>query len=214
MNHINLHLLDDHPMVLDGLQSMLAAAEDLHISGVFGTAAALQTAWAMGNLPDVLLLDIHLKDSDGLDLCKILTKNHPSVKIIALTSLDQTPIIRQMLKNGAAGYVLKNADQTTILAAIRTVANGGEYLHAEVQQQLLNEALSRPNPSKTYFPTLTRREKEVLTLIIEEKTTQEIAESLFISVNTVETHRMNLIQKLGVKNVAGLVRVAIERGLV
>jgi DNA-binding NarL/FixJ family response regulator len=214
MTHINLQLLDDHPMVLDGLQSMLAAAEDLNISGVFSSVMALHTAWAAGNIPDVLLLDIHLKDGDGLELCKALTKNHPSVKIIALTSIDQTPIIRQMLKNGAAGYVLKSADQADILMAIRTVANGGEYLHAEVQQQLLNEALLRPNPSKTYLPTLTRREKEVLTLIIEEKTTQEIANILFISTNTVETHRMNLIQKMGVKNVAGLVRVAIERGLV
>ena len=134
------------------------------------------------------------------------------MKVIMLTSFEETALVKTAIRNGADGYLLKDASEQDFLAAIDTVLKGEQYIQKSMQDLMLKEAMGQKKDN-SYIPKLTRREKEILQLIIDEKTTQEIADTLFLSVSTVETHRMNLISKLGVKNVAGLVKLTLERGL-
>jgi DNA-binding NarL/FixJ family response regulator len=143
----------------------------------------------------------------------LIIRQHPDARILAFSSFDDTHYVRQVLRSGAAGYVLKNADGETLLAAIRTVHEGEEYLDETIKRLLLQESITGQRRS-VYEVPLTKREKEILRLIARELTNQQIAEQLFISLRTVETHRLNLTQKLGVRNTAGLTREAIRRGLI
>jgi DNA-binding NarL/FixJ family response regulator len=120
--------------------------------------------------------------------------------------------VKTALRNGTDGYLLKDASEQDFLSAVESVLKGEQYIQKNVQDLMLKEAMGQKKDT-SYIPKLTRREKEILQLIVDEKTTQEIADTLFLSVSTVETHRMNLISKLGVKNVAGLVKLTLERGL-
>ncbi|SKA05484.1 DNA-binding response regulator, NarL/FixJ family, contains REC and HTH domains [Chitinophaga eiseniae] len=209
---IKLAITDDHLLVINGLKAMLAPYP--HITIVYESNAATTLMEALpAAQPDVLLLDIQMPDIDGLELCKLVHKNHPDIKIIALTNFMESHYIKQMLRNGASGYLLKNTDQEALVAAIEQVYNGEQFLDAGIKQQLLHEMLTGQRSSGYEIP-LTRREKEILQLIAEEHSNQQIAEKLFISLRTVETHRLNLTQKLAVKNTAGLVKEAIKRGLV
>jgi DNA-binding NarL/FixJ family response regulator len=162
--------------------------------------------------PDVLLLDINLPDINGIDLCKQLVKKHTELKIIALTNFDDISFTKRMLKNGAHGYLLKNTDKIEILEAIKTVLSGELYLQKDIRKKLLNQTSNKTN-NNGLKPNLTRREQDVLQAISEELTTQEISEKLFISPKTVETHRMNLMSKLGAKNSVGIIKIAIEKEL-
>jgi len=164
--------------------------------------------------PQVLLLDINLPDGNGILLCKQLKETYKDLKIIALSNYEDISFIKQIIKNGANGYLLKNTNKNELIEAIKAVSINQLFLPEKLQRVLLNDSLGKPTNSSFFIPTLTRREKEVLILIVKENTTEEIAEQLFITSKTVEAHRSNLIQKLGVKNVAGLVRVAIEKGLI
>jgi DNA-binding NarL/FixJ family response regulator len=166
-------------------------------------------------MTDVILLDINLPDIDGVDLCKKIGALYPDINIIALTMYNEGSFISGMLKNGAKGYVLKNSDKGLLKEAIKTVHAGGSFFGEEVTKTLMQSMMPETQTSKSgNIPKLTRREKEVLKLIVQEHTTPEMAEKLFISLNTVETHRKNLLQKLNVRNTAGLVRFAVENKLV
>lgn len=207
---IDIAITDDHSIVIEGIRTMLKPSKDLNVLQSFHTIAdALSQLDASVK---VLLLDINLPDGNGVTACKEILKKFPSLKIIALTNLEDTVFVKQIIKNGASGYLLKNTDRNEIASAIATVLAGDRYLPTKIREQLLNESLGKVE-SQYFVPKLTSREKEVLQLIVDECTTDEIAEKLFLSVKTVESHRSNLIQKLGVKNSAGLVRVAFEKGL-
>jgi DNA-binding NarL/FixJ family response regulator len=134
------------------------------------------------------------------------------MKVVMLTSFEETALVKTALRNGTDGYLLKDASEQDFLSAVESVLKGEQYIQKNVQDLMLKEAMGQKKDT-SYIPKLTRREKEILQLIVDEKTTQEIADTLFLSVSTVETHRMNLISKLGVKNVAGLVKLTLERGL-
>ena len=208
---IKVAILDDHNMVLRGVETMLEDSGSINITATYNRGKQLLATIAY-NLPDVLLLDINLPDSNGMDLCKVLTKEYPTLAIIALSNYSEIGFIKNMLRNGAKGYLLKNTDKQELITAISTVNKGDNYLPRGIQDILLNDSIG--NTSRiTFIPKLTRREKEVLDLIAKEHINQEIAELLFISTKTVEGHRNNLIQKLGVRNTAGLIKVAIEKGL-
>lgn len=208
---IEVAILDDHNMVLRGIETMLEDSDTIKITATYDRGKQLLENIA-NNLPNVLLLDINLPDSNGMDLCKELTKNYPTLAIIALSNYSETGFIKNMLRNGAKGYLLKNTDKQELITAITTVYKGDNYLPRGIQDILLNDSIGDTSQI-TFIPKLTRREKEVLNLIAKEHINQEIGELLFISTKTVESHRNNLIQKLGVRNTAGLIKVAIEKGL-
>ncbi len=208
---IKVSILDDHQMVLRGIETMLEDVDEIKIIATYGLGMELLDN-IDSNQPDVLLLDINLPDSSGLDLCKKLTLMYQNVGIIGLSNFSDTSFVKNMMRNGAKGYLLKNTDRKELIAAITMVSKGNTYLPRNVQEALLNESIGNTIHS-AFIPKLTRREKEVLNLIAKEHINQEIAELLFVTPKTVESHRNNLIQKLGVRNTAGLIRVAIEKGL-
>jgi DNA-binding NarL/FixJ family response regulator len=208
---IKVAITDDHLLVINGIKTMLAPYA--HISVVYETTDPAHLLNGLtANPPHVLLLDIQMPGMDGMELCRQVHKVYPDIKVIALSSFMETHYIKQMLRNGAAGYLLKNTDPTTLATAIEKVYAGEQFLDDSLKQSLLDEVLTGQKRNSYEIP-LTRREKEILKLIAEEHSNQEIADMLFISLRTVETHRLNLTQKLAVKNTAGLVKEAIRRGL-
>lgn len=208
---IRIAITDDHTIVIEGIKNMLNSSKDVEILQSFENLK--DTFENLDNSVEVLLLDINLPDGNGINACKELLLKHKDLKIIALTNFEDSIFIKQILKNGALGYLLKNTSKTELTEAIKSVMEGKRYLPKKISDILLNDSIGIQN-SNYFIPKLTIREKEVLKLIIEEYTTDEIANQLFVTPKTVEAHRSNLIQKLGVKNVAGLVRVAIEKGLI
>jgi len=164
---------------------------------------------------DLVVLDINMPGKDGMDICPTIRDQFPHVRILVL-SMHQDPYhVISMQEKGAHGYLTKSSTHQEMLEAIRTVGSGQPYFSTEAQQAL-KQGLPEESPemANEFTLRLSRREKEVLRLIVEEHTTQEIAERLFISIKTVETHRRNLLSKLNARNTAGLVRIAVEKGLV
>lgn len=209
---IKVAITDDHLLVIKGLSELLTLIPGVQLTGSYMTLEETGKGLQKINA-DVLLLDLNLPDGDGMAYCKELKKNYPALKVIVLTTYNQATLVKNTLKNGASGFLLKNITLQELEEAIKTVYNGKEYLQQEIKEILLSSALGSKPKNNSFLPVLSRREKEILQLIVEECTTQEIAGKLFISVKTVEAHRSHLIEKLGVKNLAGLVKVAIEKGL-
>ncbi|SMC36946.1 response regulator [Moheibacter sediminis] len=208
---IKVAIVDDHPMVLEGIKNLLKSDKQIQFTQSFHNLKDLFEQ--INSETEVLLLDINLPDGSGIDACKKLLEKFPTLKIIALTSYEEGTFIKQMLKNGAMGYLLKNTDKIELSQAIQTVHSGQRYLPELIKEFLLNDSLGQHSHNQ-FIPKLTSREKEIVELVSQEFTTEEIAEKLFISTKTVESHKSNLFQKLGVKNSAGLVRVAFEKGLI
>ncbi len=209
---IEIAITDDHPIVIEGIRMMLKGNKEISVVESFVNIR--ETIHGMNENIKVLLLDINLPDGSGINVCKELIQKFPDLRIIALTNFEDISFIKQMMKNGAMGYLLKNTGRIELLTAIKTVLSGEVYLQQNVRELLLSESLGKSTTSSYFAPKLACREKEILDLIMKEYTTEQIAEKIFISVKTVESHRSNLMQKLGVKNSAGLVRAAFERGLV
>jgi DNA-binding NarL/FixJ family response regulator len=208
---VKIAIADDHELIIQGLSLMLQNNQSVQIVWKnHGAVKLLENLQA--HLPDVLLLDIQMPVANGINLCSIIRKAIPDLKIIALTNFDESYYVKQMLRNGASGYLLKNTDQETLIKAINTVRSGQVFLDPQLQHILLEQLTKSRSSSMTV--KLTRRENEILQLIAEERSNQEIAEMLFISLRTVETHRLNLTQKLAAKNAAGLVKEALKRGLI
>lgn len=212
---IRFAILDDHPLVVEGIRSLFQGEEQLRL--LWGSTSTEDCWQQLQNLMvDALLLDIHLEHDNGITLCKQLKEKFPALRILMLTSYCETTFVKNALQNGASGYLLKNAGYAEISEALRTAHAGHCYLSEVVKQKMLDGLLNRRKPTLhvAYVPTLTRREKEVLQLIVDEYTTSEIADKLFVGLKTIETHRMNLLQKIGAKNTAGLVKAAFELNLI
>jgi len=210
---IKILIADDHRLVIDGLLLMLREAEEMQC---IGEAANGREALALlANTPtDVLLLDINMPEMDGLECCRYVKERHPEVKVLVLSMMRELSLVKAMLKLGASGFLLKNAGKEEVLEAIRTVYDGKQVFSPDVMESLMNSFSNKPaKPAKSPFPTISRREKQILQLIVDERTTSEIAEELFISFGTVETHRRNLLLKLNARNTAGLVKSALEYDL-
>lgn len=206
-------VIDDHTLIADAIEGIIKDTEEYQFYGGFGNSYDFEQHVAKHAPPQVLLLDINLHKEDGIELCKKYTQRFADMRIVMITGLTQPAIVKNAMRTGAVGFMLKNIAKDDMLAGIATVLRGEKYVHQEIQQLIVADALYQ-HKSSDYLPKLTRREKEVLQLIIKEMTTQEIAEALFISINTVETHRASLLQKTGAKNIAGLVKITIEKGLV
>ena len=209
---IGVLIVDDHPLIREGIASYL---EDDNQFSLVGEASNGIEALEMlqGLKAKIALVDISMPHMDGIELTKKITADFPDVKVIALTMMNDNLHIKKMMNAGALGYILKNCNQTELKSAIKTVLKGETYYSPEVTETVMN-ALMRKKPSSGIDVPLTDREIEVLKLIVEENTNQEISEKLFISPRTVDAHKRNLLEKTGSKNVAGLVVYAINNNLV
>lgn len=207
---IKLAIADDHVLVINGLKAMIATQPNMEV--VFHASSAEELLRELQKqVPDVLLLDIQMPGMNGIDACKKVKSDFPSVKIIALTNFDNLHYVKQMIRNGASGYLLKNVDTPTLTKAIESVTGNQQYIDEHLRHALLNSVITG---NKSSSVSLTKREREILALVAREFTNQQIADKLFISLRTVQTHRINLNQKLGVHNTAGLVNEAHKRGLI
>ena len=206
-NNIKLAIVDDHPMILEGLKSLLEKDTKFHVFSFTKGAAVID--FIQENKIDVVLLDIVLSDGNGLDFCKIIKQKALQSIVIALSNQAERSIIFRFLENGGNGYILKNADSQEIIEGIEKALNGDLALSKEVQEIML-----RTSVTDFELPRLTKREKQILQAIAKGNTSAEIAEQLFISVITVETHRRNLLQKFKAKNMMELVKIATENQLI
>lgn len=211
---INILVADDHKVFRDGIISILEDVADITVIAEAGDGREVMERLKKVQ-PHVILMDITMGDTNGIDTSKLVKASYPDIKVLALSMHSESGYIMKMLEVGASGYLLKDAGKEEMETAIRVVAKGDTYYSQQVSsiivQQLTNP--NKPKESKGGVP-LTRREKEVLSLIAEEYSNPEIAEKLFISIRTVDTHRRNLLEKLQAKNTAGLVRYAIRHGIV
>jgi len=208
MKKIKVFIVDDHYMVIEGIKSLLQNDPDIEFIGHASTAISC-LSYLDSHEPDVILLDINLPDMSGIELCLEIRKKMPTVKILGLSTFNQHSFIEKMLENGAMGYVLKNATRQEISLAVRNVYNGMKYLSYEASMTLKENH----GESNTDAPMVTRREKEILDMIGEGLTNPEIAEKLFISTTTVDTHRKNLLAKFKAKNTAALIKAAAQSKL-
>jgi two-component system response regulator NreC len=208
---IRVLIADDHTIVRSGVRLLLEAEEDIRIVGeaLDGNEALAMTETLQ---PDVVLMDIAMPGMDGLEATRQLKDRWPDVQVLVLTMHRSDEYFFEMLKNGASGYVLKGADPSELIKAVRVVGQGEVFLYPTMAQKLLKDYLSRVGKFDESDPQLSPREKEILRLLAEGYSNKEIAESLVISPSTVYTHRGNLMNKLGLNNRRELIQYARKRG--
>ena len=200
-----IFIVDDHYIVIEGIRFLLQNEPEIECTG-HATNAESCLAFLKREQPDVILMDVNLPDKSGIELCREVISKYSSVKVIGLSTFNQRSFIEKMMENGASGYLLKNAGKEEMLKAIDMAMKHKKYMSHEA-------ALSIRNNTEKETPFLTRREKEVLELIASGNTNQEIADKLFVSYTTVDTHRSNLLLKFEAKNVAMLINMASKQGL-
>ena len=209
---VKILIADDHQMFIDGLRSLLEGSKEICVVGEAGNGQQVLDLCEHQEV-DIVIMDINMPVMDGIQATRELLKKHPSIKILALSMYNDKEYITDILKAGALGYILKNTGKENLLKAINTLQSGDNYLADEVSKTLLNSFIRKPRLMQI-IEKLSGREKEVLECIASGRTTHEIAEQLFISKNTVETHRKNLLYKLKARNTAELVNNAYKQRLI
>ncbi|MFL5958831.1 MAG: response regulator [Gaiellaceae bacterium] len=207
---IRLLIVDDHQLVRSGLRRLIEAEDDLRVEDEAGTAYDA-VRLARLHKPDVILLDVVMPGGSGLDAIPEIRTAAPDAKILALSMQDDPSYVREAFAAGASGYVLKEAADDELLAAVREVAAGGRYVDHQLGARLA--AADVAASAEAAADPLSEREREVLRLLALGHTNQEIAQMLYLSVRTAETHRARIMQKLGLATRAELVRHALDRGL-
>lgn len=206
---IKVAITDDHPLLLEGLKNILGHSETIDVVECFKNVSEMNAGLAKQEV-DILLLDINLAETNSIELIKPLKKKYSSLQIIILSVHNEMPVINSTLAEGALGYIQKNASVSEILEGITTVYAGNRFLCSQTKAVLdkkSTDGLSR-------VPKLTRREKEILGEAAKGLTTNQMAEKLFISPHTVESHRKNLIEKFQTSNLSSAIKLAIEYGLI
>jgi two-component system response regulator NreC len=214
MEPIRILIADDHAVMRAGLRLLLNGQEDMQVVDEAGDGwQTVEKAVALK--PDIVLLDITMPGLSGLEAARQIRQKAPEVKLVVLTMHDDEAYLRQFLQIGAAGYIVKKAADTELVDAIRAVHRGESFIHPSLTRVLIDRYLQQQPPVKVKesVEELTPRETEVLRLVAQGYTSQQVAEQLSISVNTVETHRAHIMEKLGLRGRAQLVRYAIARGL-
>ncbi|MEO1052188.1 MAG: response regulator transcription factor [Bacteroidota bacterium] len=205
---MKIFLTDDHAMFLDGLIRIINSQDDLEVIGHAGSAAETFDKLAQ-QMPDLLVTDYNLPDDDGLAIVRRTKKKYPEIKIIVLSMHDEAHLVKEILKEGVDGYVLKRDTQDELVSAIRSVKNDKVYLSSDINRLLIQNLNGQEQQQ-----LLTEREREILKLIAEEHTNKAIAEKLFISERTVETHRKNIFRKTKTNNLVGLIKYAYQNNLI
>jgi DNA-binding NarL/FixJ family response regulator len=210
---IRLMIVDDHKILRDGIKWMLSDAKEIKI--VMEASDGKEALGLLEKTPvDVILMDLSMPGMDGVEATARISEKYPKIKILALTMYEQASFIQLMFRNGAHGYLLKQANKEELLDAIHTVISDKRYLGTQTTDLLLANFSGQQSAVKSFLPSLTRREREVLKLITKGMSDAAIAEELYVSPTTIESHRKNIRSKLGARNSAEIVRIAMERGLV
>lgn len=217
MKKIKILIADDHSVVRQGLRTLLQSAPEF---SVIGEAANGEEAvrLAKARPPDIVIIDISMPKLNGIEATRRIKENNPAAKVLILTIHENEEYVYQMIRAGANGYVLKNADKKELFAAVRAVAGGEHFFSPGISKLIIDEFIKQAREQdaakQSSAPHLTKRETEILRFIALGLTNKKIAEKLFLSVRTVNTHRTNLMQKLNIHDTAGLVRYAIQNGIV
>ncbi len=222
MGSVSLLIVDDHPLVIEGVQSLLQGQNEVHIQGRAQSLAEAR-AHLEKHAPEiqVALIDIRLQDGTGIELTREIRQKYPHIQVIGLTMYDSDAYLEAMLKAGARGYLLKNTSREELFKAIKTVLAGRYYFSEGIHDAIGHYFATEKEPSQLHgatsdslkTPRLTQREQQILELVAQELNNTQIAAQLNLSPRTVHTHRRAIMQKLGVRNTAGLIRQAIEMGL-
>ena len=213
---IRVLIADDHTMFVDGIESILKSEPNIVTVGrCFDGRSVLE--FIRNHEIDLILLDVNLPEINGIEVCKEVTEFFPNVKVLAISMFNEESFVSEILNNGAKGYILKNTGREELIKAIQIIYDGQTYFSKEVTETIMKGLMNQRKASSKnpqMLPKISRREKEILKLIVEEYTTQEMADKLFISLKTVESHRSSLLAKLNARNTAGLVRIALENNLI
>ena len=212
--NINIMIVDDHKMFLDGITSLLKEHSGFNIVASAKDGNEALTKLIDNNDVDVLITDISMPCLDGEELCKEVKNKYPNINILALSMHSDSKSIKKVLKNGATGYILKNTGQEELIEAIQHVAQGQTYFSEKVKNNIMAGITGTEEDDDYQKIRLTKREIEILKLIASEFTTNQIADKLFISLHTVESHRKNIMRKTKAKNMAGLIKYAVKEGIV
>ena len=204
---IKVFIIDDHQMLIDGIRFELDKETDIEWMGNTTLPSTLM-AILKEKQPDVLLMDINLPQKSGLELCLEVSTLYPTIHIIGLSTSEEASIIRKMMENGASGYLLKDASKAELIRALHDVVQGKKYMNFSVAKILKN------NTPDSSMPLLTKREREVLELIADGLTNQEIAARLFLNSTTIDSHRKNMLTKFNAKNTAVLIKFAVSNKLI
>ncbi len=202
---IKVHITDDHKMLVEGLCLSINESGIAKVTGTSNTLNECRRALAL-DVPNVLLLDLNLPDGSGIDYCMEVLQKYPDIKVLVLTTHDEYSVAKRVMDNGASGYILKNSLSEEVIAGIEAVMNGEIFLCDEI------DVMMKKQTEQTIW--LTAREQELLRLIVDGYTNQEIADKVFLSIETIKTYRKNLILKLGAKNSMMLVKMAFEKKLI
>jgi DNA-binding NarL/FixJ family response regulator len=204
---IKVFIVDDHPMVIEGMISMVRKEPSIELAG-YAMNAASCLGYFLQHTADVVLMDINLPDKSGIELCRELKARRPEVNVLAISSFNQGSYVKQMMEQGASGYIFKNVTHEEFLLAVTKVASGQQYLNFEA-----GFAMREEKKRTESLPVLTKREKEVLQMIADGFTNPQIADKLFVSQSTVDSHRKSVMTKLQVKNTAALLKFCVEHEL-
>lgn len=210
---IKILIADDHQLFREGLVNLISNSSDMEIIAQANNgreAIKMASEYA----PDVILMDIGMPEINGIEATKILKKNHPDIKIVALSMHSDKQYIKGMLEAGASGYLLKNSTVDQALDAVRIVHQGKKYLSTDITEALIDNYLGKDDQSLLITSELTTREYEVLKLYAEGKETREIAKMLYVSVKTIGTHRQNILEKLSLRNTADMVKFALKHEII
>jgi DNA-binding NarL/FixJ family response regulator len=209
---IKIILADDHAILRHGLSRSFEMEKDIDVIGQAKDGhSAIELVRELS--PDVIVMDIGMPDLNGVEATRRITKEYPKVKIIGLSMHSSDKYVREMFRAGASGYLLKNCPFEELVEAIRIVVKGKTYVSPSIGDMIIKEYASKPDEEKSAFSILSQREREVLQLLAEGKTTKQIGKRLHISSKTVEAHRLRIMEKLDIDNVAQLTKYAIQEGL-
>jgi len=215
---IKVILVEDHNIVRDGIRSLLSGNDEIEIAGEASSGLEM-SALLKKNNADIVLLDISLPDGSGIEFCQLIKQENPGQKVLFLSMYTSEEYIFNAIKAGASGYLPKNISQQELLTAIRTVYNGNEYFSESISNTILRsyikKAKKQDEPEEANPETLlSKRELEILKLFAQGKSNPEIADELFISTRTVESHKNHILQKLGLKSAVDLVKFAIKHQII
>ena len=206
-------LIDDHKIVRDGIRMLLESSENNKIIGEYDSYTQFMDSQSI-RIPDIYILDISMPDINGIEASKIIKSENPHVKIIILSMYNNEEFVLKAISAGANAYLPKNISKRELLNAVEKVANGEEYFAEEIQKIIIKSMMQKSNSQNvSKLELLSKREVELLKLIVEGKTNKEIADELFISVRTVESHKNHIMVKLELKNQVELIKFAIKEGI-